>query len=149
MDSTKRYCRQFIESSPINLFLMFSVFANTMILASDGLSPDTWADFLTNLNLAFTVVFTLEMSFKMYGLGLRGYSKDFFNVFDALVVMISLVEVVITFTQGGGSGGGQNAASAFRAIRIFRIFRVLRVTRLLRSLRFMKIIIEVIKGTLK
>ena len=98
VDSTKRYCRQFIESSPINIFLMFSVFVNTLILASDGLTPDSWADFLTNLNLAFTVVFTLEMSFKMYGLGLRRYSKDFFNVFDSLVVMISLIEVVINFT---------------------------------------------------
>ena len=52
------------------------------------------------------------------------YVKDRMNIFDAIIVMLSLIEIFI------GSGG--SAISAFRSIRIFRIFRVLRVTRLIR-----------------
>jgi hypothetical protein len=141
--TTKRYAREFIDSSPVNLFLMISVFLNTIILAMDGLTPDSWADFFNNVNLAFTIIFIVEMTIKMYGLGIKLYCKDFFNIFDAFVVSISIVELIINSM----SSGGNNATSGFKAVRIFRIFRVLRVTRLLRSLKFMKVIIEVLKGT--
>jgi hypothetical protein len=149
---TRRYCREFIESSFINFILLSSVFLNTLIMAMDGLSPDSWADTLSDINTGFTVIFTTEMAFKLYGLGPRKYVGDFFNIFDAFVVMISLVEVVINaMNSSDQSSGGKanNTASAFRAVRIFRIFRVLRVTRLLRSLHFMKVIIEVVKSTLE
>jgi Ion transport protein len=142
--TTQRYSREFVESSAINGFLMLSVFLNTLILAGDGLAPDSWSDTFTNMNLAFTIIFTIEMVIKMYGLGIKRYVKDAFNVFDCFVVILSLVELVINYTSDGSGGG---ATSGFRAVRIFRIFRVLRVTRLLRSLRFMKVIIEVIKST--
>lgn len=144
--TTRRYCREFMDSSPVNMFLMSCVFLNTLILATDGLTPELWSDFLSNLNTAFTVAFTLEMIIKLYGLGLRVYCKDAFNIFDGLIVILSLVELSITIASSGG-GGKKNATSAFRAVRVFRILRVLRVTRLLRSLRFMKVIIEVLKST--
>lgn len=143
--TSKRYCREFVDSSFINTFLMVSVFLNTLILGADGLAPDSWADAFTNMNLAFTIIFTCEMLLKMYGLGLKRYSQDAFNIFDCFVVILSLVELVINYTSGGGNS--KSATSGFRAVRIFRIFRVLRVTRLLRSLRFMKVIIDVIKNT--
>ena len=144
--TVRRYTREFVDSSPINLFLMFSVFFNTLILASDGLTPTSWDSSLSNINLGFTVIFTSEAVLKIFGYGIRNYLRDYFNDFDLFVVIISLVEVVIN-SLGSGSGG--NAASAFKVVRIFRIFRVLRVSRLLRSLKFMKVIIEVIKDTLE
>lgn len=65
------------------------------------------------------------------------------NIFDAFVVILSLVELAI-FGNGSGS-----AISAFRSVRIFRTFRVLRVTRLIRSLQYMKIIITVIINSIQ
>jgi len=53
------------------------------------------------------------------------YLKDKMNVFDALIVSLSLFELFIF-------GNGGSAISAFRSVRIFRIFRVLRMTRLIR-----------------
>lgn len=138
----KRYARELIESNPVNGLLMVSVFLNTIILALDGLTPDSWSDFFNNMNLAFTVLFTVEMVVKLFGYGVKQYCKDFFNIFDAFVVSISMVELVINTMSGE-----QNATGGLRAVRIFRIFRVLRVTRLLRSLRFMRVIIDVLKGT--
>jgi hypothetical protein len=142
--TVRRYAREFVNSGPINFFLLSCVFLNTIILALDGLTPDSWTEFFNNLNLAFTAIFAAEMALKLFGLGLRLYVKDFFNVFDAFVVAISMVELVINSLGNGGNGG---ATSGLKAVRIFRIFRVLRVTRLLRSLKFMKVIIDVLKST--
>lgn len=144
IETTRRYSREFVDSSAINLFLMISVFLNTLILGTDGLAPESWDEYFTSMNLAFTIIFAAEFGFKLYGLGPKRYIKDAFNVFDAFVVMLSMVELIIN-SMSGSSGGG--VTSGFRAVRIFRIFRVLRVTRLLRSLRFMKVIIEVMKNT--
>ena len=141
--TSRRYSREFVDSSAVNMFLMISVFLNTLILGADGLAPDSWSDIFSNMNLAFTIIFTAELCFKLYGYGPKKYIKDAFNVFDAFVVTLSLVELVINAQSDGQS----SSTSGFRAVRIFRIFRVLRVTRLLRSLRFMKVIIEVMKNT--
>jgi hypothetical protein len=149
----RRYSSEFIDSSFINTFLMISVFLNTAMMAADGLTPANWTDTLNLLNTAFTIIFTAELVFKLFGYGPKKYSQDYFNLFDAFVVAISLVEIFINTTsveQTATPGGNKKtAASAFRVVRIFRIFRVLRVTRLLRSLQFMKVIIEVLSGTIE
>jgi hypothetical protein len=149
----RRYAAEFIDSSFVNTFLMISVFLNTAMMAADGLTPTNWTNTLNLLNTAFTIIFTAELVFKLFGYGPKKYSQDYFNLFDAFVVAISLVEIFInsssaeqTSTPGGNK---KTAASAFRVVRIFRIFRVLRVTRLLRSLQFMKVIIEVLGGTIE
>lgn len=49
----------------------------------------------TMLNLIFTVIFTVEMTIKLYGFGLKGYCNDYFNIFDGIVVLLSLVEIII------------------------------------------------------
>ena len=79
------------------------------------------------------------MGLKIIGLGLKHYIFDKMNCFDAIIVIISFVEIIL---------GGNSTFSAFRSVRIFRAFRVLRVTKLIRSLQFMKIIIKVIAKTL-
>lgn len=140
----RRYSRDFVESSPINGFLMLCVFLNTLMLAMDGLAPDSWIEIFSYMNIAFTTIFTIEMTIKLFGLGIREYCRDTFNIFDGIIVALSLVELVISLMSTGNQG---NASSAFKAVRIFRIMRVLRVTRLLRSLRFMKVIIEVLRST--
>lgn len=88
--------------------------------------------FLLFKNFFFSAV---EMGFKMLAFGLLGYFRDKMNCFDALIVVLSFVEIIL--------GGSNSAFSAFRSVRIFRAFRVLRVTKIIRSLQFMKIIIKV------
>ena len=83
------------------------------------------------------------MVLKILGIGVVEYLKDSMNIFDSVIVALSLVELFI-FGTGGGS-----AISAFRSVRIFRTFRVLRVTRLVRSLQYMKVIMQVISNSIE
>ena len=82
---------------------------------------------MSDMNYAFTIIFAVDMFLKIIGEGITTYVSDKMNIFDALIVCLSLFEMI--FLTGSGS-----SFSAFRAIRILRVFRVLRVTRLIRSL---------------
>ena len=53
---------------------------------------------------------------KVVGLGWKKYSRDKFNLFDAAIVMTSIVEMSVE---------AEGAFSAFRAFRLLRIFRLM------------------------
>lgn len=116
-----------------------AVAINTIILAIDGLVPDSDSNLLSEFNTAFTIIFTIELGVKLIGMGINEYIKDVMNIFDAIIVALSLVEL---FFLSGGSG--KSSLSAFRSVRIFRAFRVLRVTKLMRTLKFMSFLMKVL-----
>jgi hypothetical protein len=100
---------------------MVIIMINTIVLALDKYPPhnENFQRALDDVNLLFTVIFTLEVVMKIIGLGARPFCRDRFNIFDALIVIISLVE--ISMSEGSGS------FSALRAFRLFRIFKLFRV----------------------
>lgn len=65
------------------------------------------------------MIFTVECVMKLVGLGLRTFVRDSFNVFDAFIVVLSLVEILLQSEDGGGSSLG-----AMRAVRLFRVFKL-------------------------
>ena len=54
------------------------------------------SDITSILNNVFTYCFIVEMVIKLIGLGLREYCRDSFNIFDAVVVILSILDIVIT-----------------------------------------------------
>ena len=63
------------------------------------------------LNYFFTVVFALEMILKLIALGLCSFVKDPMNLFDASLVVVSLVEITLSLVSIGSSSN-----SAFTAL---------------------------------
>ena len=45
------------------------------------------------MNFVFTIIFCVEMGFKLFGLGPTKYSKDKMNFLDGAVVLISIIEI--------------------------------------------------------
>ena len=64
------------------------------------------------------------MVIKLIGLGPKMYVKDKFNIFDCIVVIVSIVENVINWA--GVEGGTKGAISAFRGVRLLRVFKLAR-----------------------
>lgn len=64
------------------------------------------------------------MIIKLLGLGVKEYKRDPFNIFDAALVILSMVEIVIVNTDPSLSTGG--AFSAFRGVRLLRVFKLAR-----------------------
>ena len=77
-------------------FISLIIILNTIVLAMDEYPMDPTKDFiLEKINIVFFAVFFLEMIFKMIGMGLKNYFKDYFNTFDCIIVMISCIDVVL------------------------------------------------------
>lgn len=55
----------------------------------------TYAQTLTFSNYIFTGLFTVEMVLKLFALGFFEYVADSFNLFDGVVVILSLVEIIL------------------------------------------------------
>ena len=125
-----------------NNLMLLAVLINTIVLAVDryGISAHD-ALILQSINLFFTYFFAAEMFLKVIVLGPIQFLRDFMNLFDSAVVVLSLVEIFIL-------SGGTSAFTAFRAIRIFRIFRVLRVVRIFRYLKSITLIINSISKSI-
>jgi len=62
------------------------------------------------INYVVTIYFALEMVIKIVGLKPRGYIADSFNIFDGVVVMISLIELCIP-------SSGNSSLSVLRSCR--------------------------------
>lgn len=69
----------------------------------------------------------MEMVLKMFGLGIKLYFREGFNVFDSIVVLMSIVDVF----QSAGNNSGLSVLRAFRLLRIFKIIRSWRQLRVL------------------
>ena len=52
------------------------------------------------MNTAFTALFTVEFGLKILGMGVWIYISDPWNIFDAAVVAISLLELGMTQAAG-------------------------------------------------
>lgn len=64
------------------------------------------------------------MLIKLLGLGFKEYARDSFNIFDAIIVVLSMLDLILTASTNGETDTGE--VSAFRGIRLLRIFKLAR-----------------------
>jgi len=67
---------------------------NCIVLAMDRfpISPDEVR--ITDLiNITISFIFMLEMVIKLFGLGFKEYSRDRFNLLDAIIVCFSIIDI--------------------------------------------------------
>jgi len=83
-----------LVNHPLYNFIVFVlILFNTIVLASDDYPQSLEKEaVLSALNDFFTWAFFVEMIIKMIGLGVNNYMHDKFNLFDAIVVSLSLVD---------------------------------------------------------
>ncbi|KAH9505340.1 hypothetical protein Btru_058406 [Bulinus truncatus] len=123
--------RRLIKSQLFYWVVIVLVFLNTVSVASEHYNqPDWHTQFLYITEYAFLGLFIFEMSIKMYALGVRMYFQSSFNIFDCVVIVGSIVEVIWSEFKKGSSFG----ISVLRALRLLRIFKVTRYWSSLRNL---------------
>jgi voltage-dependent calcium channel T type alpha-1I len=132
-----RICFHVVNSPIFNGFIILIILLNTIVLAMDQYPEieGTIADIFHIANVIFTIIFTIEVVLKVIGLKVKGYVADKFNIFDAIIVLVSIVEMFIVSDEGG-EGGAFSALRAFRLFRIFKIFRSGDLRTLLDSITF-------------
>uniref|UniRef100_A0A6Q2Y5J7 Voltage-dependent L-type calcium channel subunit alpha n=1 Tax=Esox lucius TaxID=8010 RepID=A0A6Q2Y5J7_ESOLU len=120
--------------------MFFLIMLNTLCL---GMQHCNQSDHVTKLsdtlNMIFTVLFTLEMILKLMAFKAKGYFGDPWNVFDFLIVIGSIVDVILSEVDTAlASSGGLyclhgcvDSENARVSITFFRLFRVMRLVKLL------------------
>lgn len=92
------------------------------------------------------------MIVKIIGLGPMYYMKDKFNIFDASIVFISLVDVIIYYAIAGSNGEEDQSSSSNSssgAISAMRTFRLLRIFKLAQSWKEFQNLLITIGNTMK
>ncbi|XP_036367714.1 voltage-dependent calcium channel type A subunit alpha-1 isoform X2 [Octopus sinensis] len=123
--------RKSVKSQAFYWFVIILVLLNTLCVASEHYGQAEWhTEFLYVMEFVFLALFMSEMLIKMYGLGVRLYFQSSFNIFDCLVILCSIFEVVWSAFKDGSSFG----ISTLRALRLLRTFKVTRYWSSLRNL---------------
>uniref|UniRef100_A0A8B9RLE4 Calcium channel, voltage-dependent, L type, alpha 1S subunit, b n=1 Tax=Astyanax mexicanus TaxID=7994 RepID=A0A8B9RLE4_ASTMX len=131
-----------VTSCYFEYLMFFLIILNTCSL---GLQHCNQSDHITKLadtlNVIFTVLFTFEMIVKLIAFKAKGYFGDPWNVFDFLIVIGSIVDVVLSQVDAAlESSGGlyclhgctvNISLHCMVSITFFRLFRVLRLIKLL------------------
>nr|XP_043893775.1 calcium channel, voltage-dependent, L type, alpha 1F subunit isoform X2 [Solea senegalensis] len=114
-----------INSTGFEYVMFVLILLNTVTLAVQHYEQSkTFSSIMDILNMVFTGLFTVEMLLKLLALRLRHYFVDAWNSFDALIVVGSVVDIVVTEFSSGED-------SSRVSITFFRLFRVMRLVKLL------------------
>lgn len=122
--------RSYVLSDYFTMFIMGLIVLNTVTLSLDHYPIEhNFATVLESINFILVLLFGLEMILKLLVLGFIDYFKDPFNMFDFVIVVSSIMEIIISppVIVGGGNEGqsGGGGVSALRSFRLFRIFKLL------------------------
>jgi len=110
--------RYFVETQAFQGWISIAIFVNMILLTLEHFEmSEVLTQFLDLSNIILTSVFALEMILKLIGLGWQEYSKDTMNNFDALVVLVSFIELFLD------TSSGLTALRCFRLLRILKLFR--------------------------
>ncbi|NWR76042.1 CAC1I protein, partial [Centropus unirufus] len=116
--------RGIVDSKYFNRGIMIAILVNTI---SMGIEHHEQPEELTNIleisNVVFTSMFALEMILKLAAFGLFDYLRNPYNIFDSIIVIISIWEII------GQADGGLSV------LRTFRLLRVLKLVRFMPALR--------------
>jgi hypothetical protein len=114
-----------VISVSFNFLIYCLIIGNTVTLALYRFDQsDTQTKILAYFEDVFVLAFTVEMMFKLCGLGFKNYLRDRFNIFDGIIVIISLVDFSISVSQDGDSENP--IIDAFRALRLLRVIKLAR-----------------------
>jgi hypothetical protein len=103
------------------------IIINTVFMASEHYPmTKTHEEVLDISNIVLTVIFLIEMIFKLTGLGFRGYVAERFNIFDGALVIIGMIEITAL---------RDSKASGVIVLRTFRLFRIFKLAKSWKSLR--------------
>uniref|UniRef100_A0A8C7Z2J9 Voltage-dependent L-type calcium channel subunit alpha n=1 Tax=Oryzias sinensis TaxID=183150 RepID=A0A8C7Z2J9_9TELE len=122
-----------VNSTGFEYIMFVLIMLNTLCLAVQHYGQSALFNYVMDiLNMVFTTVFTVEMFLKLIAFKPRGYFGDAWNVFDALVVIGSIVDIVLSEIDVSNPLSLQNTEDSARiSITFFRLFRVMRLVKLL------------------
>lgn len=96
------------------------------------IKPPTLTHLVEYSNIIFTFLFLIEMLLKLFAYGCLDYIKNAYNMFDGIIVAISMFEVVAKLNSRDVLA---TSSSGVSVLRTFRLLRILKLVRFMPALR--------------
>ncbi|GFS10974.1 sodium channel protein, partial [Elysia marginata] len=130
----QRFVSLFIMDAFVDLFITICIVVNTGFMAAEhhNMNKDM-EDICAKANEVFTGIFTAEAFLKILALSPVNYFKDGWNIFDSIIVALSLMELTMT---------------DFPGLSVLRAFRLLRVFKLAKSWPTLNMLISIVARTM-
>ena len=134
-------CSEIAHSQIFERIVLLLIIASSLTMAFDSPLDDpqsTASQILENVNLFFTIAFTIEMVIKVVAKGFifykNTYLRDAWNCLDCFIVATSLLSLFLT---------GLNISF----LRVFRTLRALRPLRVINRNRGLKIVVRTLMAS--
>ncbi|XP_067412383.1 sodium channel protein type 4 subunit alpha [Emydura macquarii macquarii] len=126
----KAFVRLIVMDPFVDLGITICIVLNTLFMAMEHYPmTEEFENVLSVGNLVFTGIFTAEMVLKLIALDPYEYFQQGWNIFDSIIVTLSLVELGLANVQG---------------LSVLRSFRLLRVFKLAKSWPTLNMLIKII-----
>ncbi|XP_011497163.1 PREDICTED: voltage-dependent T-type calcium channel subunit alpha-1G [Ceratosolen solmsi marchali] len=131
---TLRYMRcwtkKLVDHKYFQQGILFAILINTLSMGIEYHNqPEELTVVVEISNIVFSAVFAVEMLLKIIAEGPFGYISNGFNVFDGIVVVLSVVELCQSFVEE------RSGSSGLSVLRTFRLLRILKLVRFMPNLR--------------
>nr|XP_041570205.1 sodium channel protein type 5 subunit alpha [Taeniopygia guttata] len=115
----------FIQDPFFDLTITVCIVMNTLFMALEhnNMSP-TFKFMLKIGNLVFTGIFTAEMILKIIALDPYYYFQKPWNIFDSVIVTLSLIELSFPRHKSKKERGKGGTLSVLRSFRLLRVFKL-------------------------
>ncbi|XP_011633278.1 voltage-dependent T-type calcium channel subunit alpha-1G-like isoform X4 [Pogonomyrmex barbatus] len=126
----RRWIKKLVEHKYFQQGILLAILINTLSMGIEYHNqPEQLTVAVEISNIVFSAIFAVEMLLKVIAEGPFGYISNGFNVFDGIVVILSVVELcqAVVEERGGSSG--------LSVLRTFRLLRILKLVRFLPNLR--------------
>ncbi|KAF7287458.1 hypothetical protein GWI33_001426 [Rhynchophorus ferrugineus] len=130
----QKYVALIVFDPFVELFITLCIVVNTLFMALDhhNMDPDL-EKALKSGNYFFTATFMIEATFKLVAMSPKYYFQEGWNIFDFIIVALSLLELGLEGVQG---------------LSVLRSFRLLRVFKLAKSWPTLNLLISIMGRTM-
>ncbi|NWS56290.1 SCN5A protein, partial [Chunga burmeisteri] len=121
----KKKVAAFIKDPFIDLTITVCIVMNTLFMALEHNNMSDNFKLMLNIgNLVFTGIFTAEMILKIIALDPYYYFQQHWNIFDSIIVTLSLIELSLPRHKGKKERRKGGTLSVLRSFRLLRVFKL-------------------------
>ncbi|XP_050525593.1 sodium channel protein para-like isoform X2 [Daktulosphaira vitifoliae] len=118
----------------VELYITLCIVVNTLFMALDHYKMDPYMDYIQNkANLFFSATFGVEAVLKLMAMSPKYYFQMGWNIFDFIIVVLSIVEYL---------------SAGYQGLSVLRSFRLLRVFKLAKSWPTLNLLISIMGRTI-
>ncbi|XP_065341308.1 voltage-dependent T-type calcium channel subunit alpha-1G-like isoform X4 [Cloeon dipterum] len=130
LGSVRRMIKALVEHKYFQQGILLAILVNTLSMGIEYHNqPEELTVIVEYSNVVFSGIFAVEMLLKITAEGPFAYISNGFNVFDGIIVVLSVVELCQTFL------GSREGSSGLSVLRTFRLLRILKLVRFMPNLR--------------